>query len=160
MDFNSYGYDKELAENGKRIELGENDDGTMAFLVICRYGTTKFFKRFNELTKPYGKEAASFGKFSQDSSISEDKQADIMRRLVAETVLIDWGGMTDEGQPLEYSVENAMMIFKKHESFLTDVIQQAQDDANFRAATMDAELGNSETDSEANSESVDGTEKP
>jgi hypothetical protein len=44
-------------------------------------------------------------------------------------------------------------MFKKHERFLLDIIELSQDDATFKHDTMEEELGNSGTDSEANSES-------
>lgn len=155
MDFNAYAYDEKLAEEGRKLPLGGG-----AFLVICRWGNAKFVKRFNDLTKPYGPQSANFGKFGTQSNIPDDKMIGIMKQLVAETILVDWGGMTEDGEPLDYSVDNAIAIFTKHEKFMLDVIEQAQDDANFKRDLMEEELGNSGTDSEANSESAEETEKP
>jgi hypothetical protein len=155
MDFNTYAYDRDLAENGRKIDLGDD-----AYLIICRWLNKRMQKRFNDLMSPYSNESITFGKFAANSEVPDEKQADIMRQVVAETVLTNWGGMTDEGVPVEYSVENAIKIFKKHEGFMLDVIERSQDDATFKSQAMDAELGNSATDSEANSESAEKTDKP
>lgn len=154
MDFNQYSFDEKLAEEGRVITLDATSN-----LTICRWGNKAFVKCFNELTKPYGN-VHGFGKFDAASAVPDDDMVDIMRTLVASTILIGWEGMHDDGTPMEYSVNNAVTIFTKHPSFLADIIQQAQDDATFKAEKMDEELENSEPSSEASSESVDGTNEP
>ena len=146
MDFDTYSYDEDLAENGRKIYLYD-----ASYLIICRWANKKFVQFFNQLTKPYGN-TMGFGKFDATGSMPEEKQADIMREVVAKAILVGWGGMTDEGKPLEYSVSNAVMILKKHPNFMRDVMVQAQDDQTFKINAMDAELKNSKNSSGVKSE--------
>ena len=153
MDFNQYDYDRDLAENGRRIDL----DAT-SYLIIARWGNKAFNALFTELTKPYGK-YQDFGKFKA-SGIDQDEQLEIMYQLLAQTILVGWGGMQDGGEDLPYTVDNAIMILKKYDNFLGDVMRMSQDDATFRSESMAEELGNSETPSEASSESAGEQETP
>jgi hypothetical protein len=145
MDFNEYSFDKDLAEKGRKIPL--DDDG--AYMTICRWGNKKMMSMREELMKPYSNTNIGRLQYKMD----DDEQQQIMFKIVAATILVDWGGMKDDGAPIDYSVETAIKMFKKHERFLLDIIELSQDDATFKHDTMEEELGNSGTDSEANSES-------
>lgn len=151
MDLNQYAFDEDLAENGRVVHLDKTSS-----LTICRWGNKKFLAMFSELMKPYGNaRSQQFNRLEMDGS----EQSEIMLQVVAKTVLVDWEGMTDDGKKLKYSPENAIRMFRKYDSFLGDVVKVAQEDANFKSDVMEEELGNSATDSEANSGSEE-TGKP
>lgn len=148
MDFNNYSYNKELAENGRVVDLDENSS-----LTICRWGGTRFMACYGELMKPHGFNNQQFGKF--ENSVPQDEQTDILIEVVAQTILIGWTGMTDDGEEIEYSVKNAVRIFKKHEVFLIDVINMAKEDATFRIESMEEELEKPKPSLSTSSESAD-----
>lgn len=148
MDFNNYSYDKDLAENGRVVDLDESSS-----LTVCRWGNKRFMACYGELMKPHGFNNQQFGRF--ENSVPQEEQTAILMEVVAKTILIGWTGMTDDGEEIEYSPESALRIFKKHEVFLIDVINLAKEDATFRIESMEEELEKPEPSSSTSSESAE-----
>lgn len=64
--------------------------------------------------------------------IPEDAWLDIVNELVAETILVDWEGITEKGQPLPYSVENAKRVLTELKDFREMVLSIADNMENFK----------------------------
>lgn len=135
-----YAYDKELAESGKRIDLGDG-----AFILLAMWGNRKFQSMFAKLSSQYaaGKRA---------NLIPPETRADIILECVAKTVILDWGGIYDGDEEVPYSPENAQRILGKYERFFADICDMAQDIQVFKVASQDEDLGNSQPSSDTNSE--------
>lgn len=64
--------------------------------------------------------------------IPEDDWLDIVNELVAETILVGWEGITEKGQPLPYSVENAKRVLTELKDFREMVLSIADNMDNFK----------------------------
>lgn len=64
--------------------------------------------------------------------IPEDDWITIVNELIAETILVDWEGITEKGQPLPYSVENAKRVLTELKDFREMVLSIADNMDNFK----------------------------
>lgn len=64
--------------------------------------------------------------------IPEDDWLNIVNELVAETILVGWEGITEKGQPLPYSVENAKRVLTELKDFREIVLSIADNMDNFK----------------------------
>lgn len=75
--------------------------------------------------------------------MSEDDAAEIQRQAVAETIIVDWRGLEDEGGPVAYSAETALELFASNNDFYRAIVNMAQELGTLEAAAEEAELKNS-----------------
>ncbi len=64
--------------------------------------------------------------------IPDDDWITIVNELIAETILVDWEGITEKGQPLPYSVENALRVLTELKDFREMVLSIADNMDNFK----------------------------
>ena len=64
--------------------------------------------------------------------IPDDAWLDIVNELIAETILVDWEGITEKGEPLSYSVENAKRVLTELKDFREMVLSIADNMDNFK----------------------------
>lgn len=55
-------------------------------------------------------------------AIPEDVWEGLMNEVIAETILVDWDGITDHGEPLPYSVENATRMLSEYPDFRNTIV--------------------------------------
>ena len=143
----TYGYDKELAEKGVRIPLGSKD----SYIVVAKFGNKRFQKLFSELTEPYGKRI---------ERLEAEQQKEIYLECLAETVVLDWGGIMDGKVEVPYSKENVIAMFEKYPDFHAEVLELSKEVATFKKLDQEEDLGNSATPSEQNSSLTNEPEQP
>jgi hypothetical protein len=125
---NKYKTDKAAELAGVWIEVDETDAGKVEW-KIARLNNEKARAERKNLEKPYRN-------FSQTpDSVSED----ILRKVVARHVLLDWRNMTDEdGAVMEYSAESAEALFVKYPDMLNDVVSAAMARETFQTEGVEA----------------------
>ena len=143
----TYGYDKELAEKGVRIPLGSKD----SYIVVAKFGNKRFQKLFSELTEPYGKRI---------ERLEAEQQKEIYLECLAETVVLEWGGIMDGKVEVPYSKENVIEMFEKYPDFHAEVLELSKEVATFKKLDQEEDLGNSATPSEQNSSLTNEPEQP
>ena len=125
MDLNkAFGTDKNLEENGVWITI----DDTSA-VHIARFKNKKF------LTKA----RAYMRKHRAYVELNGDLPDEVNRKLVAETILLDWKGIKDEGKDVKYSQEAACKIFEKYPDFLESIVDISKDREAFRVEEIAAD---------------------
>ena len=77
--------------------------------------------------------------------VSDDRSAEILAEVMANTILLDWKGMADEGKPLKYSADNAQMALFKYKDFRVVVTEIAQDFKLFHDESVEDTVGNSKS---------------
>jgi hypothetical protein len=98
-------------------------------LRIARLNNEKARAARRELEKPY----RSF------SQIPETVSEDILRKVVARHVLVDWRGVTDEaGAVIEYSADKAEQILKDYPDMLSDVVNASLARETFQTEQVEA----------------------
>ncbi len=121
---NKYKTDKTAEVNGVWIEV---DDGVE--WLIARLNNERAREMRRKLEKPY----RSF------SNIPDKVSEEILRKVIANTVLLDWKGMTDEsGKVIPYSADKAEELLKEFPDLLTDVANASMARETFQAEATEA----------------------
>ena len=128
MQLNQYAVDETLAEEGKVVPLGKD-----SFVRIARFGNRKFNAMFTKLTAPYGKRI---------ERIDPEEQEEIYLKCFATCIVLDWGGIYDGEELIEYTPENVIEMLKKYPEFHKELIELAKDYTVFAAEDRAEDLGN------------------
>lgn len=121
---NKYKTDKTAELNGVWIEV---DDGVE--WLIARLNNEKAREMRRRLEKPY----RSF------ANIPDKANEEILRKVIANTVLLDWKGITDDdGKLIPYSPEKAEELLKELPDFLTDVANASMARETFQTEAVEA----------------------
>jgi len=128
---------KEFATDEKsELEGIWEDAGGGAKVLVARVGNKRYTERFKRLGKGLQRQL-------DRGSLPEDKQAAILISIIADTILLDWSGLADEGETVEYSKENAKAKLKKYPEFRQFIWDIANDVENYRLEDREEDLGNS-----------------
>lgn len=128
--------DKDL-ETGKGVEL---DYGAFS-ITIHRAGGQN--AKFASVTMA---KMAPHRRKLQSGSLDEDVGRRLMAEIYAESVIIGWKNVVDEaGKPLPFTKENCVKLLLDLPEFFSDIQEQAQNMANFRAEALEKEAKNSVT---------------
>ena len=128
---------KEFATDEKsELEGIWEDVGEGAKVLVARVGNKEYTERFRRLGKGLQRQL-------DRGTLPEDKQSAILISILAETILLDWSGFSDEGKSLPYSKENAKLMLKKYPDFRQFVWDIANDAENYRVKNREDDLGNS-----------------
>jgi len=81
-------------------------------------------KKYKEFMLRIGKDRArSF----ENKTMDPDEADNIMREAIAETILLDWRNMYDNGKPVPFSKELALEIMKKSYDFYKELFHLCQE---------------------------------
>lgn len=106
MDFKKeFVTNKALEEGGVWVDIGSD-----ASLKVARAGNKKSIARYRELAAPYIAQI-THGKISDDIAVQ------ISVQVQAETILLDWKGISYDGKAMEYSTENAVKLLTESPDF-------------------------------------------
>jgi len=116
-----YGTDEKKEVEGVWETLGEG-----CKVLVARTGNPKYEKVYNRITKPYRQQI-------KRDSLSEEKARDITIQLIAESVLLDWQGIEEDGKPVKYSKKEAIRLLTKYKDFRNAVSELAGSIALFKS---------------------------
>jgi hypothetical protein len=127
MDFKTFATDEKKEEQGVVIPLGPK-----SWIRVARIGNRNFRDKSKIKMQPY-ETLARIGK------VPEEIQEQIVRELIAETVLLDWGGFTEDGKEIAYSYDNALRALTENKDFFAFVAECGNSSDNFRPSKSDTE---------------------
>lgn len=119
--YQHFATDEQKEVEGAWIPLSET-----ARIRIARMGNPQYAACVKRLALPF----RSGGVLDEDIPDSVWKQ--ITREAAAETILVDWEGVTRDGEPLPYSKEEALKLLTARKDFYGLVLTAAQNMDNFR----------------------------
>jgi hypothetical protein len=142
MDINALRLDLNKEKEGAWVRYEVEDFATDIWLKIARWGNPEFVKAVAEI-------AAQRKVVLNVKELDAEQRVDVNREAASRTILLDWKGATDNGQPLGYSPGKALEFFRDPEmrNFWAFVVGQSMRDANFRKEIHEADQGNSSTSS-------------
>lgn len=127
---NRYKTDRKLEEEGQWVEFGDDISVKVARLNSERSQAVR-----RKLEKPYSKIRGS---------IPEDIAEEILTKQVAEAVLLDWKGVTDEnGKEIECTYENRYKMLKEFKDFRFDVVTCSVEAETFKGKQIEEVTKNS-----------------
>jgi hypothetical protein len=100
-----FGTDRDLEESG----VWQNVSDTCSILV-ARMNNARYNARFQELAGPKRE-------IIRRSLISNEDAEELLLRVMSETILLDWKGVTEDGKPFPYTRENAYRLLKELPDF-------------------------------------------
>lgn len=132
MDLSNFKTDNKLEEEGSWVQVGKD-----AKIKVARIRNKKYLKLFKRLAAPY---KSSIRKGSLEDSVADD----ILNKCIAETVLLDWKGLSVEGSELEYSSEEAYKILSnpEYKDFKDMVVEIADDMEVFKNNEEEEDIKN------------------
>ena len=132
---------KIFSSNDEKEEEGVWEDfGDGAGLLIASSHNKRFQKMFRKI--PNGIRAQM-----NNGSLHDDIARGLMAGIFAETLLLDWRKMSDEGKELIYSKEEAKKFLLKYKHFANFVWERAEDQSRFRDEEIEEEAKNSKSSS-------------
>lgn len=139
--FNQFETDPQLEKNGIRVEYvtGEEQEGEKpATFIIARAGgaNVAYDNMMDQRLKPLRRRL-------QSDNVSNKELEVITREVVAATVVKGWENVKDKkGNPIEFSVNAAIELFKALPDLYEDIRQQANKASLYRAANLEAAAKN------------------
>lgn len=125
-----------FATNTKKEEEGvEVKIGPDSYITVARNNNRHYVKLLSTMFEE--------NRQLLESGTEEGDKANqaLMAEVIAKTILLGWRGLEYQGQPIEYSLENAKMLLQHHE-FLELVMKHARRAELFRATIEDSALKN------------------
>jgi len=134
---NLFKSDENKSVKGVPIVVGTNQNGDDVVFYIAEIGNPNHDK----VQRRYSKQLERYRK-------REELQQQIIVKIVAESILVDWEGvLDDDGQHIEATLENKIAALTKYRKLFVEVMQEAGDPSNF--ALVDDDV-NPEEDTEKN----------
>jgi len=113
--------DENKAVKGVPIIVGTNQYDNDVVFYIAEIGNPNHEK----VQRRYSRQLERYRK-------KEDLQQQLLVKIVAESILIDWEGVLDDlGQPIEATLENKITALTKYRKLFLEVMQEAGDPSNF-----------------------------
>lgn len=98
--------------------------------------------RYREVLR---RESAPYRQAARAGMLSDETAEQILIKVLAETVVLDWEGFTENGKPLPYSKENAVRLLTELKDFLDFVVSASAEAELFKAQADEADAKNSST---------------
>lgn len=131
--YDKFGTDKKLEQEGVTLDYG---DGLEVRIARAGGSNTKFEKAVQLKMRKFGLQA-------KHDLLDADQMREVMREVLAETVVLGWSGVTDrEGNALPFNRENCIKLFKDLPDLFEDVLEQSRKAALFKTVVLEAESGN------------------
>ncbi len=130
--------DNSLEKEGILLEYGENSKGKPITIRIARAGGANkaYEKRMEIRVKPYRRQI-------QNEIIETALVEKIIKQVYAETIVLGWENVEDEnGNDMEFSVENCLKLFDDLPDLFRDIQEQSQRAALFRQEVREADAKN------------------
>lgn len=119
-----YKTDRNLEENGQWVELGDGLE-----IKVARISSERSKAVRHRLEKPYAK---------MRGEIPTSIQEQILIKQIAEAVLLDWKGVTDdEGKAIECTLDAKIKMLTEFKDFLQDVVMVAMEAETFKAQKIE-----------------------
>lgn len=130
--YKAFTTDAELEVRGIVLDFG---DGEWVRIARAGGGNKKFIKLFEALMKPY-RRAFELG------TMDDKKAAAILHEAFAKAIILEWHITDENGEPIEFTVENAIKVFTDLPEFFGTIKQEAEQRQNFRRAAREDEAKN------------------
>lgn len=112
-----FGTDKTKEQEGVIHEMGEG-----LKMRIARIGNPKYQKRFQALSKPHRRAL-------RRGTLSDEIAEKLLVQCLAETIVLDWEGLEEDGVEIEYSTENAVKILTDYpelRNYVNDIANEME----------------------------------
>ena len=127
----NYGPDKDAEMNGVWENLADD-----IRIKVARIGNPVYQKIWEREIRPYRAQM-------DRNLLSDEKSNEILTKVMAEAVLLDWENIEYKGKKFPYTKENAIELLNEFPDFRADVMFLANQQATFRADEIETAEKNS-----------------
>ena len=127
MDLNAFRMDKKAEDGGVWVDL---DDTTS--VCVARYNNRRFGEVLNRLRGPHRQSIKA-------KTLSDEVAERILIQAMAEAILLEWRGVTEDGVSVEPTLENRVRILTAYRDFRDIIAEISMDAANYRATAIEAD---------------------
>jgi hypothetical protein len=128
MDINKAFSNPETEKEGTWVDYR---DGSR--IKVARIGNPNFVRSYNAKMKPHRRK-------QRDGTLDDELESRLLCEAVAESVLLDWEGFTENGKTLKYTTQKAYDLLRLLIDFRNEVVEIASTEEVFHAeAIEDAE---------------------
>ncbi len=131
MDIQQLKLDEKKSADGVWFESGIGD----IRIKVRRLGNTRYKEVFQRLIRPYRRQI-------DRNALPEEVAEQILSRALSSTVLVDWENLTDGGEPVECTPENAYKYLLEFEELRAAVQDCAGEREEFRVAQLEESAKN------------------
>ena len=137
---------EQLEIEGVWEDLDEAKDGEdPPGILVARVGNKAYLKE-------YQKVPAGLRRQLDNGTLPDGVQSPIINKLLARTILLDWRGIVDDGEPIgDYCYEEGVKYLSRYKDFREFVWSTGNDLARFRDEDMEEDSKNSVSVSAGNS---------
>jgi len=131
--YEKFATDKKLEQSGIVLDYGDGLE-----LRIARAGgsNVKFEKVVQQKMKKYDR-------LVKNDLLDPSQMREVMREVLAETVVLGWSGVTDrEGKVIAFSKDACIQLFKDLPDLFDDVLDQSRKANLFKESVQEANAGN------------------
>ncbi len=128
FDINNFKTDKTAETAGVWVEFGGG-----ASFKLASFDSPAFTEAFRKATKPY---------HDLGRKVPTEDQEVIMAKCMAQHIVLDWKGVFEGDNVLEYSIEAAERLLNELDWIRNKIVEQARSLENFRAKAKEATEGN------------------
>lgn len=131
MDLKKFKTDKNLEIEGVWFNIDET-----CRLCVARFGNDRFKELMSKKARPYKQSI-------RNDTLPEALYDKLLVDAMAETILLGWENLEENGQPVPYSVENAKRLLTEYKDFRDLVSNFSNEAAAFKAEEREADVKNS-----------------
>ena len=133
MLYKKFKTDPKIEEKGVWIDYG---DGVKVKIARAGGANAAFKKAVERHARKYRHQLRT-------GLMPADKADAVLREVFADTVILDWEGVTDEdGNVLEFTRENVVKVLEDLPDFFQDLQEQASNIELFKAEVLEKDLKN------------------
>jgi len=129
-----YTFDKDAETNGVWFDLGGG-----AWLKVARAGNDNWQKEYQKIDRRVRAKL-------ENDNLGQKQADDIISKVIAKSILLDWRGIAIDGEEIPYSVEKAHELLYNYPDFRGEVMGMARNEERFKKESIEDDLGNSESD--------------
>ena len=127
MDINELISDKQKEEEGVWFVLSATSE-----IKLARIGNPQYTAYMNKLLAPYKNHRMA------QKDLPENLKIELSIKAIVETIIKDWKGFTENGEPFPYSKENALRLLNESRDFCDLVASLASEATEYRKSALDA----------------------
>lgn len=120
MDMKQFATDRDAETEGVWHDLGDG-----ARIRVARAGNDRWKQAFRRVMGPYRQQI-------KRDALSEDRLRELSVEVEATTILVDWEGLEEGGEELDYSAESAARLLTEYPEFRSTVNELADDMRHYR----------------------------
>ena len=133
MELKDFKTDKDKEKNGVWEDLGDG-----CSVLVARYGN-------QAMVNAYRKYPRVLRQRLESGQVDDDKSSTIMAKVMADTILLDWKGLKEDGKEVAYSKEECVRVLIEYPDVRTMIFEIANEAQLYHDESVDKTIKNSKS---------------